>query len=170
MANAEIPLSGAVNQKDVRNEWQAYRNTNLTPEEIKGYREISSEQIKTLETVNENLVRTNMKLSRELSHYRQAEEQGLLIKLPCKVGDTVYADREILFLPYAIGCTKKIVECEVIGFIQTKKQKLIKISPHGLDCYIGRASNKRVAISAIGKTVFFTREAAEQALKGSASE
>ena len=30
------------------------------------------------------------KLERELKAYREAEEQGLLLRLPCKVGDTVY--------------------------------------------------------------------------------
>ena len=30
------------------------------------------------------------KLERELKAYREAEEQGLLLRLPCKVGDTIY--------------------------------------------------------------------------------
>lgn len=30
---------------------------------------------------------------KELQHYKDLEEQGRLIELPCKVGDTVYAIR-----------------------------------------------------------------------------
>lgn len=32
----------------------------------------------------------------KLATYEDAEEQGLLIRLPCKVGDTVYVDSTIL--------------------------------------------------------------------------
>lgn len=49
----------------------AYENTGITPEQIcdldKMYRELATEYGK----------------------YKKAEEQGLLLKLPCKVGDTV---------------------------------------------------------------------------------
>ncbi len=31
-----------------------------------------------------------LKLAQKLYEYEQAEEQGLLLKLPCKVGDTIY--------------------------------------------------------------------------------
>ncbi len=32
-----------------------------------------------------------LKLAERLKYYEDLEEQGLLLKLPCKVGDTVYA-------------------------------------------------------------------------------
>jgi hypothetical protein len=49
-----------------------YEDTGLTPEEISN-----------LVTINGNLVRTNEKLNYKLSSYRDAEEQGLLIKRDC---------------------------------------------------------------------------------------
>lgn len=35
-------------------------------------------------------------VQKKLKQYEDLEEQGRLIKLPCKVGDTVYADNTIL--------------------------------------------------------------------------
>lgn len=35
-------------------------------------------------------------LLEELKSYKEAEEQGLIVRLPCKVGDIVYADSTIL--------------------------------------------------------------------------
>lgn len=37
-----------------------------------------------------SIIKTNMSLLEELRQYRDLEEQGLLLRLPCKVGDTVY--------------------------------------------------------------------------------
>lgn len=38
-------------------------------------------------------MRENAKLRAELQEYKQAEEAGLLVRLPCKVGDTVWLTR-----------------------------------------------------------------------------
>lgn len=56
-----------------------YENVGLTPEEIHKlikYKELMLADMATLGTV--------------LNEYIEAEEQGLLLRLPCKVGDTVY--------------------------------------------------------------------------------
>ena len=58
--------------KDVYEEWKRYKATALTPEEIKN-----------LVTINGNLVRANESLNHKLSSYRDAEEQGLLIRTSC---------------------------------------------------------------------------------------
>ena len=63
---------------------------------------------------------------------RKAEEQGLLLRMPCKVGDTVYS---------VVKDGLQIIE--------------LKFS---LELYVRRMSD-------FGKTVFLTREEAEQALK-----
>lgn len=43
-----------------------------------------------LELDNEKIHSENYKLLQELKSYKDAEEQGLLVRLPCKVGDTLY--------------------------------------------------------------------------------
>lgn len=77
-----------------------------------------------------------------LSAYEDAEEQGLLVRLPCKVGDTVYELTE--------------------GF---------SIYKPGLHVYISEHTATELNIynwarrGDFGKTVFLTREEAEAALQ-----
>ena len=59
----------------------AYENTRLEPEEIKDLKECVEGEEGTQGTVKDLI---------ELMQYRKLESQGLLIKLPCKVGSTVY--------------------------------------------------------------------------------
>lgn len=71
-------------------------------------------------------------LRESLKEYEDAEEQGLLLRLPCKVGDTVYS---------VVKDGLQIIE--------------LKFS---LELYARRMSD-------FGKTVFLTKEEAEQVLK-----
>lgn len=87
---------------------------------------------------------------RKLAEYEELEEQGRLLRLPCKVGDTVYkitrnfiSEYKIIsetIYPYSIQfnwqCTKGIYG-NLVGFADRE----------------------------IGKTVFLTREEAEAKLK-----
>ena len=74
--------------------------------------------------------------------YEDKEEQGVLIELPCKEGDTVY-----------IIVGKDILEQRVLGY---------KISSSdGIEIY----TLKRILyVSDFGKTVFLTRSEAKEAL------
>lgn len=77
------------------------------------------------------------------------EEQGLLLKLPCKVGDTIWCIKKYSYCPAGIchmdiscsQCRKKVP-----WTIKERKFRLINLSE-------------------IGKTVFLTREEAEEALR-----
>lgn len=89
--------------------------------------------------------------NRRLKELAQAEKGGWLVVLPCKVGDTVY-------------------EANKRGFVSTYEV----ISIHILNCSVligwnlidGIYSNMNgFEVSALGKTVFLTREEAEAALK-----
>ena len=97
-----------------------------------------------------------------LAYYKDMEEQGRLVVLPCKVGDTVYIT-EPRFYNYELheGVQKGICEGYTMhdeyGWVV--KVKLEKGEPHTLYYY---------NFSKFGKTVFLTREEAEQALKGGA--
>ena len=84
----------------------------------------------------------------ELKAYKDAEEQGLLIKLPCKVGDTVYT-----------ACSWGI-ESGVVGSIQLISDRVFVNNIQG--AMIGEAYN-----------IFPTKAEAEQALaekKGGSNE
>lgn len=112
----------------------AYEDTGLEPEEI--------DSVFIHSVIEEN---------KRLKELAQAENDGRLVVLPCKIGDTVY-------------------EANKRGFISTYKV----ISIHISDCSVligwelidGIYSNLNgFEASALGKTVFLTREEAESALK-----
>lgn len=85
----------------------------------------------------------------KLTEYEDAEAQGLLVRLPCKVGDIVF---------YVSSFYSRIIERHVVtGFCF-----------YGDGCQI-RCRNSKGEFSYfqtrfIGKTLFLTREEAERAL------
>ena len=85
---------------------------------------------------------------KDLQHYKDLEEQGRLIELPCKIGDTVWETK----------WWDDITETRVIDgktyFRRVMKHKVTK-SHFSLFDY-----------KDLGKTVFLTKEEAEAALKG----
>lgn len=77
-------------------------------------------------------------------------ENGTLIELPCKVGDTVY----------------EVFKEHRPPFIQeTKIEKIIIVGEKGLRLRLARNSFYETAISSLGKTVFLTKAEAEARLK-----
>ena len=85
------------------------------------------------------------------------EEQGLLLKLPCKVGDMVYAYcSEFGIIPYVVDC---IVINEHITF-QCSSYSV----PIG-DCPSECLDEIEPDITDFGKAVFLTQAEAEQKLK-----
>ena len=81
-------------------------------------------------------------LRERLKEYEDAEEQGLLLRLPCKVGDTVYT----------------IYSDEDTSFVE---EPIVKdVSTHRI-----WIENRYFDYSDIGKIVFLTQEQAEQKLK-----
>lgn len=89
----------------------------------------------------------------KFKEYQQLEEQGRLIKFPCKVGSTVY---------YING--KFILEYEVTGFSVDITGVWLVYGEHHAD-----ENNKTYGynfdVDKIGKTVFLTKSEAEQKLK-----
>lgn len=84
----------------------------------------------------------------KLAAYEDTEEQGLLVRLPCKVGDTVY-----YLNPFGE------IENGKITMIQQKADGTWKFR-------VTTDFSRDVTIDAIGKTVFLSRADAEAALKG----
>lgn len=93
----------------------------------------------------------------KLGEYEDLEEQGLLLRLPVKVGDTLY---HILACTTAENFGKKYIDWFIVTrlIVDTTKEMII------IGCDAG---NKEWGINSrgIGKTVFLTREEAEQKLK-----
>lgn len=92
-------------------------------------------------------------------------ENGVIV-LPCKVGDVVYAQKGCFYLPHATQIkSNAIITCEVIAIKETKKGKYILLKPLLEESFGMRSANGWFPFSSLGKTVFLTREEAEQALK-----
>ena len=94
----------------------------------------------------------------KLAEYEDLEEQGRLIKLPCKVGDTVYYISEGFIEPCTVETifisdyTDKDGNCSYIAEIHYDRE----------DCpYV----STEIYFTDIGKTVFLTQAEAEQKLK-----
>ena len=78
----------------------------------------------------------------KLAAYEDAEEQGLLLRLPCKVGDSIY----IIFHNHTIG------ESTVVSFRMIAKGWAVK------------TGDWSYLFTDFGKTVFLTKEEAEAKL------
>ena len=97
----------------------------------------------------------NEKIINKLAEYEDAEEQGLLLRLPCKVGDVVY----FTIYDYHDSAIIETIRIEENGVFYDWVQYEV-----GVDC-TEVWDNGSFADGNIGKTVFLTRKEAEQALK-----
>ena len=100
----------------------------------------------------------------ELKQYRIAEEQGLLLRLPCKVGDTIYE------IGYDYKGRKYINEIEMViisanyGDLDWDKNEHKIRSAYVVGNLKGTNIGVDVDFCDFGRTVFLTKEEAEQAL------
>ena len=126
----------------------AYEDTGLTPGEIKSMQE---EHFSGLE-----MAKLHSALM-ELKKYQEADKDGRLVVLPCKVGDTVYevtsrktiSEYRVKAIRVELFCT--FIEWDIVaGFVDK--------------------SIFGVPVDEIGKTVFLTREEAEKALEAMKDE
>lgn len=76
----------------------------------------------------------------KLAEYEDLEEQGLLLRLPCKVGDKVYLNN----YGVVVGDTLEAIETNEKGFLLWGRESLL--------------------LGYFGETVFLTKEEAEAAL------
>lgn len=97
---------------------------------------------------------TKAEMAREIREWRRAEEQGLLLRLPCKVGDVVYFP----IYDYHDSAIIETIRIEENGVFYDWIQYEV-----GVDC-TEVWDNGSFADGNIGKSVFLTREEAEQAL------
>ena len=120
----------------------AYEDTGLEPEEVRGIKTAYDECQLPYE-----VVATGADAVRVIK-FLEAEDEGRLLILPCKVGDTVYCIRKN---PFAKG---RYVKENIAESITVYRDNRISIFSTLEDV--------------LGKTVFLTREEAEAALRGGA--
>lgn len=95
-----------------------------------------------------------------VTDYEDAEENGMLIHLPCRVGDTVYLiDHNIC------RNRKKPLKCIIDEFTVDHSNECYAVLNGSGKAYYAMRRFRAVNIKDFGKTVFLTSEAAEQALK-----
>jgi hypothetical protein len=129
------------NIADALNILKAYENTGLEPE-----------QIKQLNDAFTNVQKKLAKAFDDLLEYKDLEEQGLLIKLPCKVEDFVFE----------ANINRNIVSSYIVTAIVVGKNS----RNYKWELLDGIYSNSNGFNEfALGKTVFTTQEEAEKALK-----
>lgn len=95
-------------------------------------------------------------LKKKLKEYKDLEKQGLLLRLPCKVGDTVYRVNT--------GAKEPVIKMRVlqVHYKQLHKDRIIiridaiNDNDMGESCYL---------LEDFGKTVFLTKAEAEKKLK-----
>lgn len=125
-------------------------------EELKSYKDIGT--LKELKELKENGAFTGLELAKlaimqkELKKYKDLEEQGLLVRLPCKVGNTVYRVNA--------GAKQPIIPMTVseIHFLCYKNERAVRFDAIGKEdmgesCY---------RLEDIGRIVFLTHEEAEK--------
>lgn len=118
-------------------ELQEYKNLGLTLEQLKEIDKLYLEKCQEIK-----------RLTAELKEYKQAEDSGLIVRMPCKTGNTVYS-----LTPFCEICEEPLA-CEACC-----EDNCITETKFDYDM-----------IHMFGKTVFLTREEAEQALKEKESE
>lgn len=101
----------------------------------------------------------------KLADYEDAEEQGLILRLPCKVGDTIYK------IPSKVNYNLNVLN----GYLNNNKvyeQKIYYIKMYNSSRYLIATCEglDSVLSDDYKKTWFLTKEEAEQALKRMESE
>ena len=126
----------------VKDRLAAYEDTGLTPDEIKSMKD---EHFSGLE-----MAKLHSALM-ELKKYQEADRDGRLVGLPCKVGDTVYSI-------FGAEVIEKTVGRVIINGYTTPRIWV------DLDCSFLPSVTTRWDLG-IGKDFFLTREEAEKALE-----
>ena len=136
-------MMGAADIYTMAERLAAYEDTDLTPEEIKA--PFTEDAMINLAAQALGVEPSRL---RELS---EADKDGRVVVLPCKVGQRVFA---------LMDTDKHISECEVKQIGMGNKIGFIGLEPIG-----ARGREYGVALNGFGKTVFLTREEAERALQ-----
>ena len=145
-----VNFSGVQYQADFVDRLAAYEDTGLEPEAVETVKlALAAKHLVDLETLN------NTPISR-LVELAEADKDGRVVVLPCKVGQRVFA---------LMDMDKHISECEIKQIGMGNKIGFIDLEPIG-----ARGRKYGVSLNGFGKTVFLTREEAEKALEARKDE
>ena len=133
----KCPYDTECSQKQVWERLKAYEDSRLSPED--------AANLHAILRLGDGM--TLMRL-RELA---VADQEGRVVVLPCKVGDTVYFVN-----------AKQILECAVVGYAVDETGISWVYSEH-VD-KTGHTNERTFSPDRISKTTFLTREEAEKAL------
>ena len=126
----------------------AYEDIGLTLEEIKA---------PFTEDTMTNLAAQALGVEADrLRELAEADKDGRVVVLPCKVGDTVYMIEHIFDIDN--GVCDEICARKVIGHGGNNLNQLWLVGSGGI-------CNAHIFVSEFGKTVFLTREEAERAIQ-----
>lgn len=143
---------------ELRHKLMRYEDTGLEPEEI-------ADEVTAAKLMARSKIVSCFGV--DADHVRElvkAEQAGQLVVLPCKVGDKVRVDARTWgnTWNYKTVDGGKYLLGETVAIIKTRKQTFIKIRvEHNVSW---KRPMRRYPISAIGKTIFLTREEEEAAL------
>lgn len=141
------PYNGAGSQRKVWERLKAYEDRGLTPEEVLPKDKADEIALKLMRLADLESFCNYTRL-RELA---EANKDGRVVVLPCKVGQRVFA---------LLDTDKHLSECEVKQIGLGNEIGFVGIEPIG-----ARGREYGVSINGFGKTVFLTREEAEKALE-----
>lgn len=141
------PYNGACSQRKVWERLKAYEDRGLTPEEVLPKDKADEIALKLMRLADLESFCNYTRL-RELA---EANKDGRVVVLPCKVGQRVFA---------LLDTDKHLSECEVKQIGLGNEIGFVGIEPIG-----ARGREYGVSINGFGKTVFLTREEAEKALE-----
>lgn len=132
--------------RDLYGRLKAYEDTGLEPEAVETVKlALAAKHMVDLETLN------NTPISR-LVELAEADKDGRMVVLPCKVGETVYFVN-----------AKQILEFAVVGYA-VDETGISWVYSENVD-KIGNTNERTFSPDRFGKNTFFTREEAEKALR-----
>ena len=139
------PHGGSCTQREVWEKLRAYEDTGLTPEEV------NDAVVGAKLMAKAKVVSAFGVAAERLRELAEADKDGRLVVLPCKVGSTVYTE----FCGKVVE--KYIGQFHVNGYTEPRLWA-------DIDCDWASTQCVRWDL-AVGKTVFLTREEAEKALR-----
>ena len=132
--------------RDLYGRLKAYEDTGLEPEAVETVKlALAAKHMVDLETLN------NTPISR-LVELAEADKDGRMVVLPCKVGETVYFVN-----------AKQILEFAVVGYA-VDETGISWVDSEHVD-KIGNTNERTFSPDRFGKNTFFTHEEAEKALQ-----
>ena len=143
----KCPYDTACSQKQVWERLKQYEDTKRTPEQIEALEAAIMGKAVAQITEFEGLPIARL---RELA---VADQEGRVIVLPCKVGDTIY-----------FAHAHPILRYKVTGY-EMGNASISQVRSKHVDKETGLTFNFTFRPGSIGKTVFLSREEAEKALR-----